>query len=61
MTLPEQSLRMSGIRDPAFRGNEPGNPLEIGINRNRSFDEMFSDLPGSFGKMVYAITPGKAG
>jgi hypothetical protein len=61
MTLPEQFLGMSGIMDPAFRGNEPGNHLEIGINRDRSFDEMFSDLPGSFGEIVAAITTGKAG
>jgi hypothetical protein len=38
---------MPGIVNPAFRGDEPGDNLLIGVNRNRSFQEMFSNLPGS--------------
>jgi hypothetical protein len=52
---------MAGIVDSAFRCNEPGNNLEISINRDRSFQEMFSDLPGSFGEIMAAIAAGKAG
>ena len=51
---------MSGIMDPTIRSNEPGNHLQIGIDRDRSFDEMFSDLSGSFREIVAAITAGKA-
>jgi len=61
VALSEQFFGMTGIVDPAFRGNEPGNRMKIGINRDRSFDEMFSDLLGSFGEIVAAITTGKAG
>jgi hypothetical protein len=47
--------------DPAFRGNEPGDDLLFGINRNRCFEEMFSDLTGSFGDVMAAVSAGKAG
>jgi hypothetical protein len=52
---------MSGVVDTAVRGNEPGDDLLFGINRDRSFQEMFSDLTGSFGEVVTAISAGKAG
>ena len=35
---------MPGIVDPAVRGNKTGNHLLLGINGDRSFQEMFSDL-----------------
>ena len=52
---------MSGVVDTAVRGNEPGDDLLFGINRDWSFQEMFSDLTGSFGEVVTAISAGKAG
>ena len=48
VTLSEQFTSMSGIMDPAFRSDEAGNCPLIGINRDRSFLEMFSELTGSF-------------
>jgi hypothetical protein len=33
--------------DPAFRRDESGDNLVVGINRDRGFQEMFSDLAGS--------------
>jgi hypothetical protein len=47
MALMELFHRMTGIVDSAFQGNEAGNNLKIGINRNRCFQEMFSDPAGS--------------
>jgi hypothetical protein len=38
---------MPGIVDPAFRSDEPGDDLLIGVNRDRSFQEMFPNLSGS--------------
>ena len=35
------------IMNPAFGSNESGDDLLIGINRDRGFQEMFSDLAGS--------------
>lgn len=52
---------MPGIVDPAVRGNESSDDLLFGINRDRSFQEMFSDLTGSFGEIVTAVSAGKAG
>jgi hypothetical protein len=52
---------MSGIMDPTVRGNEPGDHLLIGINRDRSFAEMFSELAGSFRVIMAAIPAGKSG
>jgi hypothetical protein len=43
---------------PAVRGNEPGNLLLIGINRDRSFDEMFSDFTGSRRVVIAAVSAG---
>ena len=51
---------MSGIMDPAFRGDKPGNHLQIGINRDRRFEEMFSNFLGPFRKIVAAITACKS-
>jgi len=36
-----------GIVDPAFGSDEAGYHLLIGINRDRSFQEMLSNLAGS--------------
>jgi hypothetical protein len=47
---------MSGIVDPAVRGNKSGNHLLIGINRDRSFEEMFSDLTRSDRVIMAAIS-----
>lgn len=52
---------MSGIVDPAVGGNESGDYLLFGINRDRSFEEMFSDLAGSFGEIMTAVPARKAG
>jgi len=47
--------------DPAFRGKESGNHLLIDINRDRSFQEMFSDFTRSFREIVATVTAGKTG
>jgi hypothetical protein len=52
---------MSGIMDPAFRSDEPGDYLLIDINRDRSFKEMLSDLTGSDGIIMAGISTGKPG
>ena len=52
---------MPGIVDPAFRSDEPGNYLLIGVNRDRSFQEMFSDLAGSFREIMAAVSARKSG
>jgi hypothetical protein len=52
---------MSGIMDPAFRGDKPGNHLQVGINRDRRFEEVFSNFSGPFRKIVAAISAGKSG
>ncbi len=46
--------------DPAVRGNKSGNHLLIGINWDRSLDEMFSDFTGSGGVVMAAISAGKS-
>jgi len=45
--------------DPAIRSHEPGNDLEIRINRDRSFQELFSEFPLSFRKIVTTVSAGK--
>jgi hypothetical protein len=52
---------MSGIMDPAFRSNEPGDGLFIGINRDRSFQEMLSNLTSSGGVIIAGISTCKTG
>lgn len=52
---------MPGIMNSAFRRNESGNNLKFSIDRDRSFQEMFSDLTGSFRKIMAAIPAGKPG
>ena len=52
---------MPCIVDPAFRGNESGDHLQIGIDRDRSFQEMFSKFPGSFREIMAAIPARKSG
>jgi hypothetical protein len=44
--------------DPAVKGNEPGNHLLIGINRDRSCEEMFSDFTGSGRVVIAAVSAG---
>jgi len=39
---------MSGVMDSAFRYHESDDNLLIDIDNNRGFQEMFSDLSGSF-------------
>ena len=46
---------MSCIVDSAFRSNEPGDHLFIGINRDRSFEEMFSNFTGSFREIMATV------
>jgi hypothetical protein len=38
---------MPGIMDPAFGCDEASDDLSIGVNRDRCFQEMFSNLAGS--------------
>lgn len=45
--------------DPAFCDDKSGNDLEFCINRDRGFQEMFSEFTGSFGEVVAAITAGE--
>jgi len=52
---------MTDIMDPAFRDKESCNNLQIGINRDRGFQEMFSDLASSFGEVMTAIAAGETG
>jgi len=52
---------MTSIVDPAFRGDKPGNNLEIGIDRDRSFQEPFSGLTGSPGIVVAGVRAGEPG
>ena len=52
---------MPGIVNPAFRSDKTGNYLLIGIHRDRSFQEMFSSLPGSGWVIVTWISTGKPG
>jgi hypothetical protein len=47
--------------NPAFGGNESGDDLLIGINRDRSFQEMLSNLAGSDRVIVTGISAGKPG
>jgi len=47
--------------DPAFGSNEPGDHLLIGINRDRGFQEMLSNLAGSDRVIVAGISAGKPG
>jgi hypothetical protein len=47
VTLSEQSVCVPGIVDPVFGSDETGDHLLIGINRDRSFQEMLLNLAGS--------------
>ena len=47
--------------DPTFRDHESGDNLKISIDRDRSFQEMFSDFTGSFRKIMAAIPAGETG
>jgi hypothetical protein len=49
------------VVDPVFRYRESGDYLLIGINSNRSFQEMFSDFPGSNGVIMTGITAREPG
>ena len=61
MTLSEQLLGVFTIVDLAFRSDESGYYLLIGINRDRNFQEMFPDLAGSGGVIMAGITAGEPG
>jgi len=52
---------MPCIVNPAFRGNKSGNHLKISINGYRSFQEMFSEFPGSFREIMAAVSARKSG
>ena len=52
---------MPGIADPAFWGNKSGDNLFVRINGYRSFQEMFSEFPGSFREIMAAVSAGKSG
>lgn len=47
--------------DPAFRDPESSNDLLINVDRNCCFQEMFSDLSGSFRVIMTTISAGKPG
>ncbi len=47
--------------NPTFRYLESGDNLLIDIDDNRDFQEMFSDLSGSFRVIMAAIPTGKSG
>ena len=51
---------MPGIVDPAFWGHKSGDNLFVRINGYRSFQEMFSEFPGSFRKIMAAISARKS-
>jgi len=61
VTFLQKRERMSGIMDPTFGYHESGDNLLIDIDNNRGFQEMFSDLTGSFGVIMTAISAGKTG
>ena len=48
VTFFQKRESMSGVMDPAIRYHESDDNLLIDIDNNRSFQEMFSDLSGSF-------------
>jgi hypothetical protein len=52
---------MLRIVNPTFRYRESCNYLLIGIDSNRSFQEMFSDFSGSDGVIMTGITAGEPG
>ena len=46
---------MRDIMDRFLGDLEPGNDLPINVNGDRSFQEMFSNLPCSFRKIMAAV------
>jgi hypothetical protein len=52
---------MLGLMDPVFGYYESGNELLIGIDSNRSFQEMFSHLAGPYGIIMTGIPAGEPG
>jgi len=52
VTLSEEFPGMTDIMDPTVRSHEPGNDLKVSINRDRCFQELFSEFPGTFRKIV---------
>jgi len=52
---------MPGIMDPAFRRDESGDHPLIGIHRDRSFEEMLANLPGSGRVIMTTVLTGKSG
>jgi len=58
--IAEQFTSMPGIMDPAVGCNESGNCPLIGTNRDRNFQEIFSELANPSGIIVVAISTGEA-
>lgn len=52
---------MPGIVAMAVGCNESGKLMLIGIDRDRSFREMFSNLTGSFREIIAAVPVRKSG
>jgi len=50
-----------GIVNPTFRSDEPGDHLSFGVDRDRSFQEMFPDFAGSGRVVMTRISAGKPG
>jgi hypothetical protein len=61
MTFFQKRECMSGIMDSAFRYYESDDNLLTDIDNNRGFQEMFSDLSGSFRVIMTTISAGKSG
>jgi hypothetical protein len=61
VTFFQERESVVGIMDSAFRYHESGDNLLINVDRNRGFQEMFSDLSGSFRVIVTTISAGKPG
>ena len=52
---------MPGIMDSTFRGYKSGDNLLIGIDRDRRFQEMFSEFAGSFREIMATVSARKSG
>jgi len=57
----QKNVGVLRVVNPAFRYRESGNYLLIGIDSNRSFQEMFSDFSGSYGVIMTGIPAGEPG
>jgi hypothetical protein len=57
----EKNESMLRVVNPTFRGRKSGNYLLLGIDSNRSFQEMFSDFTCSDGVIMTGIPAGEPG